>query len=250
MPLQALVDRDGQQKSALKIILEEALSTGVESVCLVVSPGDQGGCAAAAGDLASRLAFCRATGAADMGGQLLPRSPTWGRMCSCIWWEISLRQPRIRIRTATGADRGGGVVQRFGRAANARKRVDLLRHRGRPTVRGQNDCTKWKTWWKSPRPPRPSKVADRAGPADGPLPLLFRHARPDADGHGIAGRVRSRVKADGTASNCPPLWRSWLERSDIWRWKCKACGTTSACAMVCSTRSSRWHWMATTAKKS
>ncbi len=57
LPLQALVDRDGQQKSALKIILEEALSTGVETICLVVSPGDQSSYAAAAGDLAPRLAF-------------------------------------------------------------------------------------------------------------------------------------------------------------------------------------------------
>ncbi len=57
LPLQALVDRDGQQKSALKIILEEALSTGVESVCLVVSPGDQRAYSAAAGDLSTRLHF-------------------------------------------------------------------------------------------------------------------------------------------------------------------------------------------------
>ncbi|HZL37360.1 MAG TPA: hypothetical protein VFC78_18725 [Tepidisphaeraceae bacterium] len=57
LPLQTLVDRDGAQKSALKIILEEAMSTGVETVCLVVSPGDQKPYATAAGDLAGRLHF-------------------------------------------------------------------------------------------------------------------------------------------------------------------------------------------------
>jgi UTP--glucose-1-phosphate uridylyltransferase len=57
LPLQTLVDRDGVQKSALKIILEEALSTGVETVCLVVTPGDQKSYATAAGDLAGRLHF-------------------------------------------------------------------------------------------------------------------------------------------------------------------------------------------------
>lgn len=57
LPIQTLVDRDGTQKSALKIILEEALSTGVETVCLVVSPGDQKAYADAAGDLAGRLHF-------------------------------------------------------------------------------------------------------------------------------------------------------------------------------------------------
>lgn len=57
LPLQTLVDRDGQQKSALKIILEEALCTGVESVCIVVGPGNEAAYSAAAGDLAGRLAF-------------------------------------------------------------------------------------------------------------------------------------------------------------------------------------------------
>ena len=57
LPLQTLVDRDGVQKYALRIILEEAISSGVENVCIVVRPGDQAGYAAAAGDLASRLEF-------------------------------------------------------------------------------------------------------------------------------------------------------------------------------------------------
>lgn len=57
LPLQTLVDRDGVQKYALRIILEEAISSGVEDICVVVRPGDQAAYAAAAGDLASRLDF-------------------------------------------------------------------------------------------------------------------------------------------------------------------------------------------------
>src|SRR5215207_1291188 len=57
LPLQTLVDRDGQQKSGLKIIIEEALSTGVEEICLVVAPGDQRAYVEAAGDAAGRLHF-------------------------------------------------------------------------------------------------------------------------------------------------------------------------------------------------
>ena len=37
LPLQTLIDRDGAQKSALCIILEEALSAGISEICLVVS---------------------------------------------------------------------------------------------------------------------------------------------------------------------------------------------------------------------
>ena len=57
LPLQTLVDRDGVAKSALRIILEEATSSGIEEVCLVVRPGDQEAYAAAAGDLRGRIKF-------------------------------------------------------------------------------------------------------------------------------------------------------------------------------------------------
>jgi UTP--glucose-1-phosphate uridylyltransferase len=40
LPLQALVDSDGVQKPAIRIIIEEALSAGIEEVALVISPGD------------------------------------------------------------------------------------------------------------------------------------------------------------------------------------------------------------------
>ena len=57
LPLQTLVDRDGSQKSCLRVILDEALSTGVEEVCVVVNPGDQTAYREAAGDAAGRLHF-------------------------------------------------------------------------------------------------------------------------------------------------------------------------------------------------
>ncbi len=57
LPLQTLVDRDGESKSALCIILQETLSAGVEEICVVVAPGDQEAYTAAAGSLAGRLRF-------------------------------------------------------------------------------------------------------------------------------------------------------------------------------------------------
>lgn len=57
LPLQTLVDRDGIQKTALIIIIEEILRAGVEEICVVVSPGDQNAYRIAAGSHASRLQF-------------------------------------------------------------------------------------------------------------------------------------------------------------------------------------------------
>ncbi|RPI29445.1 MAG: UTP--glucose-1-phosphate uridylyltransferase [Acidobacteria bacterium] len=57
LPLQTLIDSDGIQKSALRIIVEEALSAGVEAICVVVSPGDEESYREAAGDLRNWLHF-------------------------------------------------------------------------------------------------------------------------------------------------------------------------------------------------
>jgi UTP--glucose-1-phosphate uridylyltransferase len=57
LPLQSLVDRDGQQKTALCIIVEEVLSAGIEDICVVACPGDQAGYAAGADGHAGQLHF-------------------------------------------------------------------------------------------------------------------------------------------------------------------------------------------------
>ena len=57
LPLQTLVDRDGKTKTALTIIVEEALNSGAEEICVVVFPGDADAYRAAAGPHGKRLQF-------------------------------------------------------------------------------------------------------------------------------------------------------------------------------------------------
>lgn len=57
LPLQTVVDRDGGEKKALQIILDEVLTAGAEEICIVVAPGDQASYAEAAGVAAGRLHF-------------------------------------------------------------------------------------------------------------------------------------------------------------------------------------------------
>ena len=57
LPLQTLVDRDGVQKSALQVIIEEILSAGINDICIVIQPGDQATYTSAAGEHARRLQF-------------------------------------------------------------------------------------------------------------------------------------------------------------------------------------------------
>jgi UTP--glucose-1-phosphate uridylyltransferase len=55
------VDRDGATKTALRIIIEEILSAGIDEICVVVCPGDQDAYSAAAGRHAGRLRFVEQT---------------------------------------------------------------------------------------------------------------------------------------------------------------------------------------------
>ncbi len=57
LPMQTLIDRDGAEKSVLRIIVEEALRAGVDDICVVARPGDEAAYAEAAGDHAGRLRF-------------------------------------------------------------------------------------------------------------------------------------------------------------------------------------------------
>jgi UTP--glucose-1-phosphate uridylyltransferase len=61
LPLQTLVDRDSVTKTALRILVEEILSAGIEEICVVVCPGDQPAYAAAVGGHGTRLQFVEQT---------------------------------------------------------------------------------------------------------------------------------------------------------------------------------------------
>lgn len=57
LPLQMLVDSDGRQKSALRILLDEAAAGGIERACIIVRPGDESAYRRAAGDSPVELCF-------------------------------------------------------------------------------------------------------------------------------------------------------------------------------------------------
>jgi len=61
LPLQTLVDRDGQTKTALAIIIEEARGAGAEDIAVVIHPGDAETYRAAAGPHGRRLQFIEQT---------------------------------------------------------------------------------------------------------------------------------------------------------------------------------------------
>jgi UTP--glucose-1-phosphate uridylyltransferase len=57
LPLQMLIDRDGAQKAALQIIVEESISAGANDIAIIIQPGDEDAYAKAAGPHARHLHF-------------------------------------------------------------------------------------------------------------------------------------------------------------------------------------------------
>ncbi len=55
LPLQTLIDRDGQEKTVLRIVLEEVRRSGVEEIAVVIPSGDEASFARAAGDRSIRF---------------------------------------------------------------------------------------------------------------------------------------------------------------------------------------------------
>jgi UTP--glucose-1-phosphate uridylyltransferase len=80
LPVQTLVDRDGVEKKALEITLDEAVEAGAEEICIVVAPGDEAAYRAAAGTRAPRLTFVTQTEPLGYGhAVLLAREFTAGQ---------------------------------------------------------------------------------------------------------------------------------------------------------------------------
>jgi len=57
LPVQTLIDRDGQQKSVLSIIIEEAVRAGITDTCVVLHPDDEVAYRSLAGEHAGRVSF-------------------------------------------------------------------------------------------------------------------------------------------------------------------------------------------------
>jgi UTP--glucose-1-phosphate uridylyltransferase len=57
LPLQTLIDRDGQQKSVLGVVVEEVERAGIKDICIIIHPDDESAFRDIAGDYSNRISF-------------------------------------------------------------------------------------------------------------------------------------------------------------------------------------------------
>ncbi len=71
LPLQTVVDRSGNARTALELVLSEVTGVGIEDIAIVVRPGDAERYRQAAGNYASRLTFFEQSDPRGYGDALL-----------------------------------------------------------------------------------------------------------------------------------------------------------------------------------
>ena len=97
LPLQTLVDRDGETKSVLGVLVEEARRAGIEDICVVVHPGDEEAYRAAAGGAGRTAVSCRRTRRAATATPSGAPATSSGTIRSCTWsatMSLSATRPR------------------------------------------------------------------------------------------------------------------------------------------------------------
>jgi UTP--glucose-1-phosphate uridylyltransferase len=57
LPLQSLVDQQGERKTALQLVADEAVAAGIDEICVVICPGEEAAYSKAAGEHSGRLTF-------------------------------------------------------------------------------------------------------------------------------------------------------------------------------------------------
>ena len=82
LALQTVIDRDGDEKTVLRIILEEVRRAQVEQIAVVIAPGDEAAYARAASDRTIR--FIEQSAPEVMQMRCFQRTTSWAAIRSCI----------------------------------------------------------------------------------------------------------------------------------------------------------------------
>ena len=112
-------------------------SAGIEEICVVICPGDQGAFAAAAGPHGKRVQFVEQPAPLGYGHAVDCAREFTGANPFCCWSAIIFMSAGTTIlRPATGGNCGRRSLRRFRRAGHARKQAALLRRGGRAAAGG------------------------------------------------------------------------------------------------------------------
>ena len=136
LPLQRLVDRDGVEKTALEMILGKVAKAGIESVAIVISPGNEAAYRSAAGSFIDRLTFVTQSEPTGYGQAILCAKSFLGDapFLHLVGDHLYLSSQKKRLRQAIDRSRVGRRMFGLRRTSHTRNDVALLWGNRRLTV--------------------------------------------------------------------------------------------------------------------
>ena len=216
LPLQTLVDRDGQSKTALAIMVEEVLQAGIEEICVVVCPGDQ-------------AAYRRRRRPARQSRSIRRADPR--RWATATPWPVRAQftgdEPFLllvgdHLYVSRNEKRCAQQLVEIAAAEACAVSAVQATHEsklpyygavgGRLAAGPQRACIRWIRRAGKTHAHRGRAEADRARAARRPLPLFLRHARADARRHGHCCSSRWPRPAKPAACISPTPWPRLAER--------------------------------------
>ncbi len=153
LPLQRLVDRDGIEKSALELIIEEVVEAGIEQIGIVIREGDQAAYTSAAGALVDRLQFLVQKQPRGYGDAILcsekfaAQENVLHLVGDHIFLSYSSRRCAQQLLDVARAE--GVVSQRFSQLARLCCRTSVLSQVSDYPI--TTICSKSKSSWKNQR---------------------------------------------------------------------------------------------------
>ncbi len=213
LPLQTLIDRDGQEKPVICILIEQALAAGVEEICVVVWPGDEGRYAQAAGRHAASVRFIAQPAPTGYGQAILCAREFTG-------WDPFLHMVGDHLYVTTGARLS---AQRLVELAAAEEcavsgvqatRESLLPRFGTVAgrrVSGRSDLYRVETVIEKPTPTEAEQRLMVPGIRAGYYLCFF--------GIHVLTPAVMELLGERRARRFPRHWRNWRGTSNTWRWK-------------------------------
>jgi UTP--glucose-1-phosphate uridylyltransferase len=196
LPLQTLVDRDGSPKNRAGHHRRRSAQGRDRGICVVICPGDQAAYRAAAGPHASRLQFVEQPAPLGYGHAVhcAPSSPAAAPFLLLVGDHLYVSRAEKNcaqqlVEAASAESCAVSAVQ-----ATHESKLPFYGAVGGRLVPAGSAFTK-STVLEKPTPTEAEQRLIVPGLARRTLPLLFRHARFDADGHGTLGEMAAAGKS-------------------------------------------------------
>jgi UTP--glucose-1-phosphate uridylyltransferase len=249
LPLQTLVDRDGEEKSVLGILVEQVVLAGIEEICVVVWPGDETRYAQASGKHQGRVRFIpqpepRGYGRSIWCARAAVEGEAFLHLVGDHLYVNAAGQPAARqlVEVAQAEDCAVSAVQIT--------RESLLPNFGAVggrLVPGRTGLYRVETVVEKPTPTEAEQRLNVPGIRAGYYLCFFgMHVLTPA----VMEILDRQLAGTSGRASLRRRWPSWHAASNTWRSRNPTGGTISAHATGCSRRNSHWRWRGATALNS